>query len=279
MPAEIPACPWPLVDLLTALGILRRELPATAELDQNVNWLAGRINALKGVPIKDVWAVVDRLGEGRTLDDPASLAEKYVGLDSNLNHIAAPLHELDQDGTTGRLWRTLYWRWPLMRKFYAECFGHATNSAGAGKAQTPGEVATAGAGRLARQQSGIPWQEVAERLNRIRNQGAPWTSYEKLAEQIGCSVATVHKAVDHTPELFAWAKRQAAPRARQGLEGQVIDNAVQVRELKPDDEAAIREFIEQAEAETRAWFQSLPVEEQLQVVNDPDKHQRAFPKV
>lgn len=46
----------------------------------------------------------------------------YAGLEANLNHVAAALHELDQDGTTARLWRTLYRRWPLIGKLYAECY-------------------------------------------------------------------------------------------------------------------------------------------------------------
>jgi len=41
------------------------------------------------------------------------------------------------------------------------------------------------------------------------------------------------------------------------------------------DDAAIREFVEGAEPETRAWFLALPVDEQLEVVNDPDK----YPKI
>lgn len=127
--------------------------------------------------------------------------------------------------------------------------------------------------------AGMSWQEAADRLTRLRAQGEPWTSYRTFADQFGCSSATIKKAVDRTPELHSWAKRQPAPRAHQGLGGPVIDNAPQQCELDPEDSAAIREFIESADDETRAWFHALPPEKQLEVVNDPDKHSKTFPKV
>jgi hypothetical protein len=48
--------------------------------------------------------------------------------------------------------------------------------------------------------------------------------------------------------------------------------APQSRERDPLDEVAIREFIEKADAETKAWFLAQSQEYQLLVVNDPDRH-------
>jgi hypothetical protein len=121
---------------------------------------------------------------------------------------------------------------------------------------------------------GISTPEVAERLERLRTQGEPWTSYHKLARQLGCSSQTIHKAARSTPKLAAWAKQPgSAPRA-QSINRVVTDRATQHRELLPEDEVAIREFIEQADPETSAWFQALPAEEQLAYLDDPDEHTR-----
>jgi biotin operon repressor len=46
----------------------------------------------------------------------------------------------------------------------------------------------------------MTWQDAAERLKRLRAQGEPWTSQHQLAEQIGCSPATIKKAIKNTRE-------------------------------------------------------------------------------
>lgn len=125
---------------------------------------------------------------------------------------------------------------------------------------------------------GTTWEEAAERMKRLRAQGEPWTSQQKMAEQIGCSPATISKVIRQTPPLEAWAKPQvaAAPKA-QSLNDAVTDHTSQSTELDPEDNAAIREFVEQADPETKAWFLALPsTEDQLAFLNDPDKHQRVL---
>jgi hypothetical protein len=84
----------------------------------------------------------------------------------------------------------------------------------------PGGTATPAAGDTETLPSegkrhGMSVEDVAERLNRLRLQGEPWTSQEKVAKRIGCSSSTVNKAIDTTTiaELKAWAKPEAAPRA------------------------------------------------------------------
>jgi hypothetical protein len=62
--------------------------------------------------------------------------------------------------------------------------------------------------------TGVPWQEVVERLRLLHGQGTPWPGYNRLAKQWGCSSQRVYLAVERTPEMRAWAhygKRKAEP--------------------------------------------------------------------
>lgn len=129
--------------------------------------------------------------------------------------------------------------------------------------------------RPAEPKANMTWQEAAERMKRLRDQGEPWTSQHKLSERFGCSSGTINKALRKTPELQRWATRQtvATPRA-QSLNEVVTDHTAQNVELAPEDNAAIREFIEQADPETKAWFLSLKAEDQLAFLDDPDNHQQ-----
>jgi hypothetical protein len=129
------------------------------------------------------------------------------------------------------------------------------------------------------------WQQAAERLERFRAQGERWTSMADMARRLGCrSTQTIHKAIHSTPELTAWAKRlPGVPRAvgqprTEEAEQAWADNPPPSRELDPEDDAAIREFIEQADPETRAWFQALSVPDQLAVLDDPNRHDKTFPR-
>jgi hypothetical protein len=126
----------------------------------------------------------------------------------------------------------------------------------------------------AEETTGITWQQAAERLNRLRQQGEPWTSQRKLAKQLGCSSATINKAIHETPSLHAWAKHQTAatPKA-QSLNEVVTDSTAQSREPDPADDAAIREYLERdLTPEERAFFNGLSREDQLDFLDDPDKH-------
>jgi hypothetical protein len=106
---------------------------------------------------------------------------------------------------------------------------------------------------------------------RLRDQGKPWPDYRELAHRFQCSTSTIKKAIDKTPDLQRWAKREAQPRVeQQGLSGTVLDNSRQTREMNPEDDAAVREFIEKADPETKAWFLALSLDQQLAFLNDPD---------
>ena len=57
----------------------------------------------------------------------------------------------------------------------------------------------------------ITWQEAAERMRQLRDQGEPWPGYQKLAERFGCSSGTVHRAVLETEDLPDWVRGQNSP--------------------------------------------------------------------
>jgi len=131
----------------------------------------------------------------------------------------------------------------------------------------------------------ITWQDVAERLKRLRSQGERWTSGREMAGRFGCSSSTVHRAIQETPEIQSWAKPEGTLKAKsltphskygEGWAAALTDSTAQTVEPDPGDEAAIREFIEQADTETKAWFLSLSRKDQLEYLNDPDKHQKAL---
>jgi hypothetical protein len=106
----------------------------------------------------------------------------------------------------------------------------------------------------------MPWREAAERMDRLRALGEPYTSQEKLASQIGCAPSTVNRAIHETPSLRGWAKRPAAPRAQQGLEGKPLDGTAQRREPAPADAAAETEILKKlqdAEPEERAFLNCI----------------------
>ncbi len=74
------------------------------------------------------------------------------------------------------------------------------------------------------------------------------------------------------------AERQSRAEAQSSSEV-VTDRTPQRRELDPAVDAAIREFVEQAEPETKAWFLALAVEDQIAFLNNPDSGPKAFPRV
>jgi hypothetical protein len=123
---------------------------------------------------------------------------------------------------------------------------------------TNGQGDDAGDGTLA-------WDEVAERLERLRRQGERFTSQRKLAKQIGCSSATVNKAIRNTPSLRAWAKIYTTPKA-QSITPVVTDSTAQNRELEPEDQAAINEYRQREDLtpDERAFFNGLTPQDQIE---------------
>jgi hypothetical protein len=130
---------------------------------------------------------------------------------------------------------------------------------------------------------GMPWQEAAERLERLRAQGEAYTSRREYAKRFVCSSSTIQKAIRETPSLRPWAsrKRKSAPRA-QSLNEVVIDNTPQQHEPDPagvmeqeDIDRALRYLIEQASPDEKARVLAMPPDQQRKLAKlayeDPDR--------
>ena len=123
--------------------------------------------------------------------------------------------------------------------------------------------------------AGMSWQQAAERMQRLRIQGEPFSSQQKLAKQLGCSSGTINKAIKETPSLRIWAERKAASPKAQTLHDVVTGCTAQSREPNPEDDAAIREYLERdLDPAERAFFNGMSREDQLYFLNDPDQHQK-----
>lgn len=130
----------------------------------------------------------------------------------------------------------------------------------------------------------MKWQEAAERLKRLRQQGESFTSYRKLADQIGCSASTIHKAIINEQSLSGWAKRDKNPKA-QSFNDVVADKTPQSRELSPEEDYRIREYLERDDLteKDRALFNGMRPLDQIayldkleSLLDDADSGQRVF---
>ncbi len=105
-----------------------------------------------------------------------------------------------------------------------------------------------------------------------------------MAEAFGCSSGTINKAIKNTPSLQAWAKPKdvTAPKAqslssmKHGEYVDVVTDRTPSSAPDPADEAAIREYLEQEDLrpDERAFFNGLSPKDQLEFLDDPDKHQK-----
>jgi hypothetical protein len=111
------------------------------------------------------------------------------------------------------------------------------------------------------------WKDVQGRLLAKRSRGEPYTSLRKLKVELGCSDATIRKAIADSDELKGWKARskatKAAPKATD-LGAAVKENTRQTTEPAPDDflpdddvDATMRWLIEQAKPDERAKLNVL----------------------
>ena len=112
---------------------------------------------------------------------------------------------------------------------------------------------------------GVIWQDAAQRLERLRAGGEPFTSQHDFAKRFCCSPATVNRAIRDTPSLHPWAKPETttAPKAL-SINPLVTDNTAQQCEADPSDiitddeaQATLRRLIEQAPEEKRPELHNL----------------------
>ena len=133
--------------------------------------------------------------------------------------------------------------------------------------------------------SGMTWQEAAERMKRMFEQGVKYTSQRKIAKKFVCSSRTINTAVHSSLRLKKWAglDKQSKPRAKT-LTAPITDRTPLSPELSPEDEASISEYRETANEEKLTFFDALSPSEQVWFLDNPEKHglddtPKSWPKV
>ena len=110
---------------------------------------------------------------------------------------------------------------------------------------------------------------------RTGGQGERYTTQQDLARRLGCSGATINKAINDSDTLKGWMARhresKASPRAT-SLNEVIADNAEQTREPGPADalpdedvDNALARLIEQAEPSERARLSNMSPEQRREV--------------
>ncbi len=134
------------------------------------------------------------------------------------------------------------------------------------------------------------WRDVQRRLLEFYERDDPYATIRDFAERLGCSKATVHKAIKDSAKLTGWQARHKAskrsPRAS-SLTAVPIGNAAQTREPDPshvaeatdDDDAIFTRLIQDvATPEERAKLHALSADKRRELIdtirNDPDKGNR-----
>ena len=116
-------------------------------------------------------------------------------------------------------------------------------------------------------------------MEQLRLQGVQFTSQHDLAESFECSPSTINRAIKQTPTLQVWAKQpDAAPRVvgqtRNEKQDEVSrDKPFLSRELTPDDQAAINEYLDRKDHPEgwKEFFGGLLSQTQLEFINNPKR--------
>ncbi len=129
----------------------------------------------------------------------------------------------------------------------------------------------------------VTWQNVAGNLESERRKGEPFTSQAMYAKRLGCSSATVNKAIQNTPTLQEWAKRPVSSKQwAQSIDGVVLDTMPQRRESdpsaiieQPDADTAMAYLLNQASPDERARIHAMSPAQQRELAElaykDPDR--------
>ena len=140
-----------------------------------------------------------------------------------------------------------------------------------------------GAGR-----GGVKWEQASTYMIEMRNRGERFTSQPDMANRLGCSPATIHKAIDRTDELKEWTARPAySATGMQSLDGIVADSTPQQREPDPtnivedeDVDEALQYLMERVEPEEKARINTMDPASKRElaetVYRDPDREEQVM---
>jgi hypothetical protein len=120
---------------------------------------------------------------------------------------------------------------------------------------------------------GVDWNVVQGKLLAKRERGEKFSSYRTLAEELGCSTATIRKAIKKSESLRGWAARARNPAPRAGpLNERQVDDAVQSREPDPADQlpkdevdSIMARLIDMAKPEERAALEAMDTEQRREM--------------
>jgi len=147
-------------------------------------------------------------------------------------------------------------------------------------------INVSGTGAAPESGSEVDWHDVYKKLLGRFKAGQPFTSQRDLANQLGCAVATINKAINSSSELRGWSKSvpSSSPRAT-SLNEVVTDCMATPRELDPVDaympndevDRVMQTLIEQARPEERAKLNALNDEGRRELAQtykaqEADKH-------
>lgn len=133
------------------------------------------------------------------------------------------------------------------------------------------------------------WQEAAEELKKRRQRGEPFASYGDMAEKLGCSPATIDKAVKRTPDLKEWAEKPKGS----ALGMPSLDTTGRANEIPAatpcsaddtleqfDVDAAMEYLLSKANETERETIRAMPAEKQRQMASlaydDKDKAEQIW---
>ena len=129
----------------------------------------------------------------------------------------------------------------------------------------------------------VKWQFAAAYLEDIRLKGEAFKSQGQYAETIGCSIATINKAIRNTPALADWSKRPVSSQSSaMSISDAILDKVSQQREGDPanmieelDIDNAMAYLIENATPEERAKIHAMTPAEKRRLADaayrDPDR--------
>jgi hypothetical protein len=135
---------------------------------------------------------------------------------------------------------------------------------------------------------GMKWWEVRNIMLAMRIKGESFTSQQRLAKDIGCSPATVNKAIQRTASLQEWSERQkGSATGMQRLDGINADSLPQVCEPDGTDiiedadvDKAMEYLLAEVTPEEKAGIRAMSAVQRRELAqaayNDPDTAEQIF---
>ena len=131
--------------------------------------------------------------------------------------------------------------------------------------ETPTGAGNDGGGENTNDGDGKTWEDVAKRLEALKESGRTFQNVNQLVKAIGCGRTTYYKIIKHRPELaFSARRKKASPPKAVRLTDVLTDSKAQEREPNPADmttydeaQIILRRLIEEAPPARRPELHEL----------------------